>query len=128
VSTSDHSAFGDAAVAAIERRFAMLADHERPMLWQHATLPLFESLRAWLDSELAGLDEQIARGFISRLHDANRYTQALAELATGYLFRQPGCAVQFDPPIGRLTPDLLVTSPGGHRMIVEVWATWPPPS
>ncbi len=42
-------------------------------------------------------------------------------MATGYLFRQPGHEVQFDPTLGRLTPDLLVTSPNQQRLIVEVW-------
>jgi len=121
VSTTDLSAFDDAAVAAIEKRFAMLADYERPILWQHATLPHFAPLRAWLHEELSGLDPDIARGFVSRLRDVDLYTQALAELATGYIFRQPGCQVQFDPPLGRLTPDLLVTSADGECLVVEVW-------
>jgi hypothetical protein len=119
--TSEPSAFDTAAVAAIERRFAMLANHERPILWQHATLPQFEPLRAWLHQQLANLETQVARGFTARLRDADRYTQALAELATGYLFDQPGYEVHYEPQLGRLTPDLLVTAPDGYQLVVEVW-------
>jgi len=85
------------------------------------TLPEFESLRTWLSEELACLNAQIARGFVSRLRDVDRYTQALAELATGYIFAQPGYQVEFEPPLDLLTPDLLVTSPHGHRLVAEVW-------
>ena len=121
MATSDLSAFDDATVAAIESRFALLADYERPILWQHAALPHFAPLRAWLHKELAGLDPNVARGFVSRLREVDLYTQALAELATGYTFRQEGCQVQFNPQLGQLTPDLLVTSADGQRLVVEVW-------
>jgi len=119
--TGEFAVFDAAAVATIERRFAILANHERPILWQHATLPEFEQLRAWLHQQLSELDPLVARGFIARLRDVDLYTQALAELATGYLFGQPGCKVQFEPRFGRLTPDLLVTDPNGQQLVVEVW-------
>jgi hypothetical protein len=50
-----------------------------------------------------------------------RYTQALAELAAGYVMRQPGYSVDFGPQLNGLTPDIIVTDPGGPRLIVEVW-------
>jgi hypothetical protein len=115
------SPFTPESVAAIEKRCAMLAPHERPILWRHAALPEHEQLRSWLDNQLRRLDATTAREFAARLRDSRRYTQALAELATGYVLRQPGYGVEFAPRLGQLTPDLIVTEPGGQRLIVEVW-------
>jgi hypothetical protein len=117
----DFNLFEPSLVASIEQRFSMLAPHERPLLWLHATRPDFAPLRAWLDDQLRHFDTELARGFASRLRDADRYTQALAELATGYVFREAGNAVRFEPQLGRLTPDLLITDPEGRQLIIEVW-------
>lgn len=53
MSTSQGNPFDSEAVAALDRQFALLAAHERPILWQHATQPQFTGLREWLEEELA---------------------------------------------------------------------------
>jgi hypothetical protein len=106
---------------AIERRFADVPAFARPTLWEHATLPQHAALRSWLECELDRLPEPVRATFVSRLTREERYTGALAELATGYVLRQPGYTVKFETKLEGLTPDVLVTDPTGRRLIVEVW-------
>lgn len=113
--------FDRETLAQLERRFASLPDHFRPLLWLHATHPALDRFRAWLDSQVTLLEPTARRSFLSRLRDEARYTQVLTELATAYVARQPGYVVEHEPDLDGLTPDLLVTNPEGQRAIIEVW-------
>jgi hypothetical protein len=77
VATSDSSAFDDAAVAAIEKRFCAARRLRTTHPVAARGVAHFAPLRAWLHEKLAGLDPHVARGFVSRLRDVDLYTQAL---------------------------------------------------
>jgi hypothetical protein len=113
--------FAPETVARIQSQFASIPEHFRPVLWRCATDPQLEQFRAWLEDELHRLEPTSCALFLSRLTDEARFTQALAELTTGYILRQPGYSVQYGPEIDGLTPDLIVTDPWGRRLVVEVW-------
>lgn len=119
--SEDSLLFTPEVVARVERQAASVPEHFRSTLWLHATRPQAATLRSWLERELRNLPDAVCTSFCSRLRDERRYTQALAELATGYVVRQPGYAVEFEPNLGGRTPDLLVTDPTGRQLIVEVW-------
>lgn len=106
---------------AIQRRFAAVPEYARPPLWLVATHPSQATLRRWLDDELGQLDPGLRDDFIGRLRDARGHGDAVAELAAGFVLRQPGYLIEFGPKLEGLTPDLLVTDPHGNRLIVEVW-------
>jgi hypothetical protein len=107
--------------ARIARQSESLPEQFRSTQWLHATHPELDRLRSWLDGELRRLEPRTVKSFLSRLRDEERYTQALAEIATGYVLRQPGYTVEFEPDLAGLTPDLLITDPTGRRLIVDVW-------
>lgn len=113
--------FTPKVVDEIERRFAVVPAFARPTLWEHATLPEYAALRSWLEGELNRVPESVRATFVSRLTREERYTAALAELATGYVLRQPGYTVEFERKFEGLTPDILVTDQTGRRLIIEVW-------
>jgi hypothetical protein len=113
--------FSPDVVARIERQSDAVPEHFRSALWLHATHPDLGAFRSWLDDQLRNLETAVRQSFLSRLRDEQRYTQALAEIATGYALRQPGYTVEFEPDLNGLTPDLLVTDPSGRRLIVEIW-------
>jgi hypothetical protein len=86
-------------------------------MWRHATHPDLEGLRRWLDHELRGLEPRVRNTYMSRLRDENRYTQALSELAAGYVLRQTDYVVEYEQHIDHLTPDLVVTNPSGSLWV-----------
>lgn len=90
-------------------------------MWADACDPTRDDFRRWIEDELAGLDNETRAQFVARLGEPRQHTSAAAELATGYALRGPGTTIQYEPDLDSTTPDLIVTSPNGDRLVVEVW-------
>jgi len=108
-------------VTGLAQRYSAMPEHLRPLLLQHATDPQHSTIHEWLEWHLRKVDPSVRAGFLSRLRTEDLYPQALAELATAHVVDRPGYSIEYEPVIDGLTPDLRLTDPTGHHLLIEVW-------
>lgn len=116
------SVFSSEFVQELQRRYARRQEWERPDIYFVATSPKRSEHRAWIEAQVAALDDDARSKMIPRLRGDDHFITTFNELSVVAVLREAG----FDPryeaklPGTNLTPDILLESPRGGA-VIDVW-------
>jgi len=111
--------FDDAYRDELIRRFGHRPDWERPEMWLVATAPERSSQRDWMNAALLALPVPGRDVADRRLKSSRNFLATYHELAVAAILQEAGFSTEYERALGRLTPDLYVTS-GERALMIEV--------
>jgi hypothetical protein len=113
--------FEDDFLESLGRKFSSRPKWVWTELAQFALLEERAAQRAWVEAMLERFDDGQQAELKRRLSLDKQFEDTLRELAVAARFAQVGYAVEYEPEIDGVTPDLVVADHDGHRVIVETW-------
>jgi hypothetical protein len=93
----------------------------RPEVWVVATAPERDRQRAWLNQTIDSLPEPGKSKAMRRLPENAHFLSTYSELSAAAILVDAGLSVEYEPDLGKRTPDFVVDGKAGPCAIVEVY-------
>ena len=111
-------------VQRIRSRFDHLPEYQRPLIYWFATASAHQGTRHEIENWVAGLPQPARKRIIPKLRARKHMVQTYHELAVGSILKRLGYQVEYERPMGTLTPDWYVhPTARTPAFIVEVFSS-----